>query len=196
MNRLEEAFTLFDNYNKRSPEQVSWDNASYPAEYFYALKLHEWVTRLDPRADESLLLASRCQHIGRWEIARKSYPDGRVGYLKWRSDLSKYHAGIATQILSEVGYDEDTITRVRKIILKQRLKTDPDVQTMENALCLVFLQYQYDDLIAKTTDEKMVEILRKTWGKMSDPGREAALSLSYSDKGRDLILAALKDGQD
>jgi len=193
MSKLDKAFELFDEYNKRSPEHIVWDNVSYPIEYFYAVKLHDWVTKLDPQADESLLLASRCQHIGRWEIARKSYPDGRVGYLKWRSDLSRYHAGIAAEILSEVGYDEETINRVKQIVLKQRLKSDTDVQTMENALCLVFLQYQYDDLIAKITEEKMIDILRKTWGKMSDPGREAALSLQYSEHGRDLILKALKE---
>ena len=193
MSKLDKAFELYDDYNKRSPERIVWDNVEYPIEYFYAIKLHEWVTKLDPEANQSLLLASRCQHIGRWEIARKSYPDGRVGYLKWRSDLSKYHAGIATEILTEVGYDEETIDRVKQIVLKQRLKSDTDVQTMENALCLVFLQYQYDDLIAKMTEEKMIDILRKTWGKMTVPGHEAALSLQYSEVGRDLILKALKE---
>lgn len=193
MSKLDKAFELFDDYNKRSPEHVVWENAEYPIEYFYAIKLYEWVIRLDPQAHESLLLASRCQHIGRWEIARKSYPDGRVGYLKWRSDLSRYHAGIAVEILTEVGYDEETINRVKQIVLKQRLKSDTDVQTMENALCLVFLQYQYDDLIAKMTEEKMIDILRKTWAKMTIPGHEAALSLHYSEVGRDLILRALKE---
>lgn len=193
MTRLDQAFEQFDDYNRRSPGQIVWDGVTYPVEYFYALKLHEWVVKLDPNANESLLLASRCQHIGRWEIARNSYPDGRVGYLKWRSDLSKYHAGIAAEILAGVGYDDDTISRVKQIVLKQRLKTDEDVQTMENALCLVFLQYQYDDLIAKMTEEKMIDILRKTWAKMTDPGHEAALSLAYSEQGRDLILKALKE---
>ena len=193
MSKLDKAFELFDDYNKRSPGRIVWDNVEYPIEYFYAIKLYEWVTKLDPEADESLLLASRCQHIGRWEIARKSYPDGRVGYLKWRSDLSKYHAGIATEILTDAGYDDETIGRVKQIVLKQRLKSDADVQTMENALCLVFLQYQYDDLIAKMTEEKMIDILRKTWGKMTPPGHEAALSLQYSEVGRDLILKALKE---
>lgn len=193
MTRLDQAFEQFDDYNRRSPGQIVWDGVTYPVEYFYALKLHEWVVKLDPNASESLLLASRCQHIGRWEIARNSYPDGRVGYLKWRSDLSKYHAGIAAEILAGVGYDDDTISRVKQIVLKQRLKTDEDVQTMENALCLVFLQYQYDDLIAKMTEEKMIDILRKTWAKMTDPGHETALSLAYSEQGRDLILKALKE---
>ncbi|MHA4741173.1 DUF4202 domain-containing protein [Dyadobacter sp. MSC1_007] len=193
MSKLEKAFELFDEYNRRSPEHLTWDNQDYPVEYFYSIKLYEWVTKLDPQASESLLLAARCQHIGRWEIARNSYPEGRVGYLKWRSDLSKYHAGIAVEILASLDFDEDTITRVKQIVLKQRLKTDGEVQTMENALCLVFLQYQYDDLIAKVSEEKMIDILRKTWGKMSDPGREMALSLNYSETGRDLILKALKE---
>ncbi|WP_353720671.1 DUF4202 domain-containing protein [Dyadobacter sp. 676] len=193
MSKLDKAFELFDAYNKRSPGRVMWENVEYPVEYFYALKLYEWVRNLDPQASESLLLASRCQHIGRWEIARSSYPDGRVGYLKWRSDLSKYHAGIASEILNEVGYDKETIGRVKQIVLKQRLKSDADVQTMENALCLVFLQYQYDDLIAKMSEEKMIDILRKTWNKMSAPGRDAALGLSYSEQGKNLILKALKE---
>lgn len=193
MNKLEQAFELFDNYNKRSPGRIVWEGQEYPVEYFYAVKLHEWVKKLAPDADESLLLASRCQHIGRWEISRKSYPEGRVGYLKWRSDLARYHAGIASEILASVGYDQEMIAKVKQIVLKQRLKTDSDVQTMENALCLVFLQYQYDDLIAKTSEEKMIDILRKTWQKMTDPGRETALSLQYSDTGRDLILKALKE---
>lgn len=182
---------LFDDYNRRSPEHLVYEGQDYPAEYFYALKLHKWVKELDPDASESLLLASRAQHIGRWEIARNTYPEGRAGYLKWRTDLSKFHAAKAAEILQSVGYDADTIERVQQIIRKQRIKADDEVQTMENALCLVFLQYQYDDLIAKTSEEKMVTILQKTWAKMSDPGRNKALSLSYSDEGKRLISIAL-----
>ena len=191
MTKLEQAFELFDAYNRRSPEQIFWQGEQFPVEYFYALKLCEWVKKLEPNAGESLLLASRSQHIGRWEIARNSYPEGRVGYLKWRSDLSKYHAKIASEILESVGYDAETIDRVKSIIQKQKLKLDPEVQTMENALCLVFLEFQYDDLISKQSDEKMIDILRKTWDKMSEPGRTAALSLEFGEKGKELISKAL-----
>lgn len=191
MCKLEQAFSLFDAYNQQSPEKIVWEGAEYPSEYFYALKLHDWVKKLEPHAPESLLLASRSQHIGRWEIARKSYPEGRVGYLKWRSDLGKFHAQKSGEILKEVGYQESEIKRVREIILKQRIKLDDDVQVIENALCLVFLQYQYDDLIEKLTEEKMVDILRKTWAKMSDPGRNAALALHYSETGTKLLHKAL-----
>lgn len=191
MNKKEQAFELFDAYNQQSPEKISYEGVEYPVEYFYALKLHEWVKKLEPEASEALLLASRSQHIGRWEIARSGYPDGRVGYLKWRSDLSKFHASKAAEIMASVGYDDAMAGRVTNIIQKKRLKNDPEVQTIENALCLVFLQFQYDDLISRHSDEKMIDILRKTWAKMSDPGREAALSLSYSEKGLDLINTAL-----
>jgi len=191
MDKLEKAFSLFDAYNKKSPEVISWEGQEFPSEYFYALKLYEWVKKLEPEAPESLLLASRAQHIGRWEIARKSYPEGRVGYLKWRSDLGKFHAQKASGFLAEAGYDEETIKRVREIIQKQRLKTDDDVQTIENALCLVFLEFQFDDLIDKLSEEKMIDILRKTWAKMSDPGRNFALAMQFSEAGSALITKVL-----
>ncbi|MCF0062479.1 DUF4202 domain-containing protein [Dyadobacter chenwenxiniae] len=194
MKNLEKAFALFDAYNRNSPEHLIHEGTDYPVEYFYAVKLYEWVTKLAPDASEGLLLASRAQHIGRWEIARNSYPEGRVGYLKWRTDLSKFHASKAAEILGSVGYDSETIERVQQIIRKQGIKADPEIQTMENALCLVFLQYQYDNLIGKTSEEKMINILQKTWAKMSDPGRNMALSLHYSDEGKRLINMALNAG--
>lgn len=192
MNKLDQAFALFDAYNQRDPSHTNWQNEDYPLEYFYALKLYEWVLRLDPEADEVLQLAARSQHIGRWEIPRDTYPEGRTGYLKWRSDLSKYHAEKAAKIMATVGYDEQTQEKVRTIIQKRRIKADPQVQTMENALCLVFLEYQYEALVQKLDDEKMIPILQKTWAKMSEPGQKLALSLSYSTQGRDLIEKALK----
>lgn len=191
MAKLDEAFEKFDTYNKQAPEKVTWAGQEFPSEYFYALRLHEWVTRLNPEASEPLLLASRSQHIGRWEIARNTYPEGRVGYLKWRSDLSKFHAEKAAEILEGIGYEEATITRVTEIIRKQKLKTDPDVQTIEDALCIVFLIYQFDDLILKLSEEKMIDILQKTWRKMSEAGQSAALQLTYSDSAASLLKTAL-----
>ncbi|SFD99537.1 protein of unknown function [Chitinophaga sp. CF118] len=192
MANLEQAFNLFDEYNQRDPVKVTWNGQEYPSEYFYALKLYEWIKKLNPEASEPLLLASRCQHIGRWEIARNTYPDGRVGYLKWRSDLSKFHAQKATEILQSLGYEADIINQVNIIVLKKTLKTNSEVQTMENALCLVFLEFQYDELAEKHSEEKMIGILQKTWAKMSSQGREAALLLNYSDKGSKLLNKALE----
>ncbi len=191
MTKMEQAFHSFDTYNQQDPSRITWDGRDYPSEYFYAIQLYEWVKKLNPEASEPLLLASRCQHIGRWEIDRKTYPDGRVGYLTWRNDLSHFHAQKATEILQSLGYDADIIARVNEIVLKKRLKTDTEVQTMEDALCLVFLSFQYDDLIKKHTEEKMINILQKTWSKMSTEGRQVALSLAYSDTGKMLLNKAL-----
>ena len=192
MTKMEQAFHLFDVYNQQDPSGVTWNGQHFPTEYFYAIKLYEWVKKLDPDASEPLLLASRCQHIGRWEIARKTYPEGRVGYLTWRNDLSKFHAQKATEILQSLGYETDIIARVTEIVLKKRLKTNTEVQTMEDALCLVFLEFQYDDLIHKQPEEKMISILQKTWAKMSTAGREVAFSLTFSETGKTLLNKALE----
>lgn len=191
MTKLTQAFKAFDNYNQKDPHVFTWDGLSYPQEYFLALKLYEWVLKLNPEADEELLLASRSQHIGRWEISRENYPDGREGYLKWRKDLALFHAEKASSIMKEVGYDDEQITRVKQIILKQKLKVDADVQTMENALCLVFLEFQYEEFYPKHLPEQMINILRKSLLKMDSHGHKFALGLKYSEKGLTYINEAL-----
>ena len=191
MNKLQAAFDLFDDYNKQDPNKITWEGVSYPLEYFFALRLHQWVTKLDPGAGEALLLASRSQHIGRWTSARASYPEGKAGYLKWRTDLAKFHASKAAELMKEAGYEENTVNEVQHIILKKDLRTDAEVQTIENALCLVFLEFQYQDFIHKHEEQKVIRILQKSWNKMSQPGRDAAFTISYSEEGKELLQKAL-----
>ena len=191
MEKLEKAFELFDNYNRNDIKQYTCNGIIYPQEFFLALQLSKWITKLDPHASEALLLASRCQHIGRWEVPRETYPDGKAGYLNWRSNLAKYHADKAAQLLLEAGYDDETIAHVQRIILKKDLKTDLEVQTMENALCLVFLEFEYHDFIKKHDDVKIIRILQKTWSKMTEPGRNFALTLNFNQRGGELINKAL-----
>ncbi|MFY7827405.1 MAG: DUF4202 domain-containing protein [Flectobacillus sp.] len=192
MEKIGLAFEKFDDYNKQDPNIFVWNGETYPQEYFMALKCSEWVLRLDPQANEELQLASRSQHIGRWSIPRHTYPEGKVGYLTWRKDLGKFHAETAAQILGEVGYEESVIERVKQIITKQKIKQDADVQTIENALCLVFLEFQYEAFFQKHDDEKMIEIIRKSLLKMDAHGHSFALQLSYSEKGLNLIQKALE----
>ena len=189
-DRLQQTLRRFDDYNAADPNAFSWEGRSCPQELFLALKLHEWVMTLAPDASEPLVLASRCQHIGRWEIARASYPEGRIGYLTWRKALARHHAGIAQDIMKDAGYPQDVCDRVAAILMKQGIKQDPDVQVMENALCLVFLQYQYETF-HPAHEEKIVEILRKSLLKMDDAGHRQALTLPYSAKGLDYIRQAL-----
>ncbi|EHQ29370.1 DUF4202 domain-containing protein [Mucilaginibacter paludis] len=191
MEKLEKAFALFDAYNKQDPKTLVWDGVTYPEEYFYAIELYNWVLKLEPKASEPVLLASRSQHIGRWTIPRDSYPDGKAGYLNWRSNLAKFHATKAGELMEEAGYDTDFIEGVQKIILKQKIKLDPEVQLIENALCLVFLQFQFESFIQKHAEDKLINIVRKTWKKMSQAGHDAALKLTYSERAKDLIGKAL-----
>lgn len=191
MEKLEKAFALFDAYNKQDPKTLVWNGISYPEEYFYAVELYNWVLKLEPKAGEAVLLASRSQHIGRWTIPRDSYPDGKAGYLNWRSNLAKFHAEKAGELMEEAGYKSDFIEAVQKIILKQKIKLDPEVQLIENALCLVFLQFQFESFIRKHDEDKLINIVRKTWKKMSQAGHDAALRLTYSDRAKDLIGKAL-----
>jgi Domain of unknown function (DUF4202) len=192
--RFLEAWHRFDEENGRDPNLVVADGLAHPQELLYAERLTDWVLRLNPEASEQLLLAARSQHICRWTIPRHTYEMTRVGYLRWRSDLKKFHATKAAEILREVGYDPETIAQVRDLNLKKHLGRDPDCQILEDALCLVTLQHQLADLIAKTERGKMIEILRKTWKKMSPAGREHALTLSFSEEEKRLIEEAIAAG--
>jgi len=191
MTKLQSAFEKFDDYNIKDPNLFYWEGESHPREYFLAVRLYDWVRKIEPGASEELLLASRSQHIGRWESPREAYPEGRAAYLKWRADLAQYHAQKSGQLLQEAGYDEETITRVQQIILKKRIKLDSEVQTMENALCLVFLQYQYEEFHPKHPEDKVITILRKSLLKMDAHGHQFALAMSYSEKGLYYIQQAL-----
>jgi hypothetical protein len=194
MDNLTAAFKLFDDYNRQDPRSFEWDRKLYPQEYFFAIKLYVWVLKLDPNAGEDLLLASRSQHIGRWEIPRESYPEGREPYLKWRKNLALHHAAVAGNLMKQAGYNNEHVERVTQIILKKRIKVDADVQTMENALCLVFLQYQYEEFRKKyeAEPEKMINILRKSLLKMDAYGHEFALGLAYTKKGLALVQEAVR----
>ena len=157
-----------------------------------AERLAGWISRLEPDASEALRLAAHCQHLERWKIARSEYPEGRAGYLQWRTRLGRFHAERARKILSEAGYDEATLRAVETILTKQHLRSNPDSQTMEDALCLVFLEHEFDAFMLKYPDEaKAVDILQKTWKKMSERGHAAALGLPLSDAAKGLVGRAL-----
>jgi Domain of unknown function (DUF4202) len=191
--RFSEAFRRFDAENRADPNLVVVEGVAHPQELLYAERLTDWVLRLAPEASEHLLLAARSQHIRRWTIPRASYEMTRAGYLKWRADLKQFHAGQSAKILGEVGYGEEMIQRVRDLNLKKLLGRDADSQVLEDALCLVTLQYQLTDLVAKTEPGKMIDILRKTWKKMSQAARKHALALTYSNTEKRLIEEALSE---
>jgi hypothetical protein len=190
--QFEAALHRFDGENARDPNQEIAGGISQPRELLYAQRLSGWVLRLCPDASEALRLAARCQHICRWEISRASYPMTRAGYLKWRADLKKFHAQKAGEILREAGYDETIIRRVQDLNLKKNFPDDPETRVLEDALCLVFLQFQFADLAAKTAEDKTINALQKSWQKMTGAARAEALKLDYGPREKPLLESALR----
>lgn len=181
--RFRRAAARIDDYNRRDPSE---------REYPHSLAVVDWITTLRPDASEALRLAGRAQHIGRWRIPRDTYPRNRPGYLRWRRDLQAFHADEAAAILAECGYPQAFIDRVRAIIRKQDLN-DPETRTVEDALCLVFIERQLAAFSRAHDDVKLSRIIRRTWAKMSPAGRDAALALPVTDEVRGLLERSLAD---
>jgi hypothetical protein len=152
----------------------------------------DWAKRLAPQASDVLLLAVRAQHIRRWTVPRSSFPDGRIGYLKWREGLKTFHADTLAAIMQEAGYVGDAVEKARSLIVRKNHAADAEGQTLEDAACLVFLQFEFAEFSAKTEPDKMVDILRKSWGKMSPAAREQALALPLSPAELALVQRALE----
>jgi len=181
MDRLQKVLDAIDAYNKADPQG---------REFPYSEKLTAWVLKLNPKPSEALRIAARGQHIGRWKSPRSAYPMDRGGYLKWREDLKRFHAGTVAEIMAKEGCPESAIDAVRQVILK-KYQTNADAQTIEDALCLVFLETQFEELRQKTPDAKMIGIIQKTWRKMSDKGKKLALAMDLPAEHKGLIQKAL-----
>ena len=189
--RYDAAVARFTAINSTDPDSTQLEGVCTPKAVAHAARLADWIKRLAPDANEALRLAAHCQHIERWTTPRTEYPQGRQGYLKWRKDRAKFHAATATKILAELGYGESVIDEVRRINLKIGLGANSTTQTMEDALCLTFLQYEALEFAGKHDRNKVIAILRKTWVKLSAGGQQAALSLCLPPAVRALLEAAL-----
>jgi hypothetical protein len=189
-NKFDQAIQKFDDYNSNDPSKELVEGREVGNNLLYGQRMSKKLVDFHPDASECLRLAARCQHIGRWEIPRKDYPMDRTGYLQWRSQLKLLHAKIAGQILEEVGYDNESIEKVQALLMKKQLKQNPETQVLEDVICLVFLQYYFDDFSQSHDEEKVISILKKTIAKMSVRGVKEALKLPLSDKARALIAIA------
>ncbi len=184
---FEEALTRIDAVHAADSEK----EGGRPKELVYAERMSSWLAKLAPQASDALQLAVRCQHLKRWAIPRSSFPEGKVGYLSWRKQESLAHAALAGDILAAAGYDADAVERVQSLIKKERIKHDAEAQLLEDVTCLVFLEFEFAPFAAKHPDDKVVDILRKTWPKMSPQGQQAALKLNLPAPLAALVKKAL-----
>ncbi len=190
---IRKAVERFDAMNARDPNALVIAGTPRPRELVQAERLETWVLRLEPNASVALRLAARCQHLCRWEIPRADYGEGRVAYLKWRKDLAKHHADLAAGVMTELGFSDETLAAVRRINLKQGLKTEVDTQAMEDALCLAFLEHEFAEFAPKYDDAKVIDIVQKTWRKMSPRAHELALGLPFAPETLALVSRALSE---
>jgi hypothetical protein len=189
--RLERALAAIDAANDADPNRVEHGGERIAKETLYARRMTDRLTRLAPEAGEELQVAVRAQHLCRWTIARSDYPEGRAGYKRWRSELARVHAALVGEILAEVGYPPAFVDRVKSLVLKQRLAADPEAGTLEDVACLVFLEHYFAEFAAKHEPDKLVDIVGKTWRKMSERGHAAALELELPDELAAIVARAL-----
>ena len=189
--RFRESILRFDELNAADPNREMADGLPQPRELLHARRLSDWVMTLAPEASEPLRLASRCQHLCRWEIPRANYELTRAGYHQWRNELKRFHAGKSSEVLRAAGYPEEVVARVRDLNLKKNFPADAESRVLEDALCLVFLQFQFADLALKTDEAKVINALQKSWHKMTPQARDYALKLGYGARERELLQRAL-----
>ncbi|HUN52002.1 MAG TPA: DUF4202 domain-containing protein [Candidatus Sulfotelmatobacter sp.] len=189
--RFRAAVARIDAANGEDPNREMIGGVEQPKELAYGERMSAWLERLAPDASEALRLAARAQHIRRWRIPRGDFPMDRAGYHRWRTTLYRFHADTAGALLAEVGYDAATIARVQALIRKEKLQSDPEMQMLEDVICLVFLENYLAGFSAKHDAAKVVEIVRKTWRKMSPRGQQAALALPLPPAARGLVERAL-----
>jgi hypothetical protein len=188
---FQNASAWIDAENAQDPNHEIHQSKTHPKELLYSSRMYERLMDFYPNASEAVQIASKAQHICRWKIVRESYPMDRVGYLKWREDLKKFHAKTTAIILEKAGYNEEFIGRVSFLIEKKLLKKDEETQLLEDVICLVFLKYYLDPFVHKHDREKMKNIILKTWNKMSEKGHQEALKINFSPENLELIKEAL-----
>jgi hypothetical protein len=192
------AIAAFDRANMEDPNKEMADGKEYPKELLYAQRMSEMLERYAPEASEAVKLAVRAQHIQRWKTPRSNYPMDKQGYLQWRTGLYKFHADTAGGIMRQAGYDDEMIARVKKIVGKKGLKVNPETQLMEDVVDLVFIEHYLAAFVAQHPEydeAKWIQIIRRTWQKMSSRAHEFALSgkIRLPQELVPLILKAVRE---
>ncbi len=176
---MDRAIALIDAANREDPNQVTADGKVWPKELLYSQRMSDMLQRYALDADDAMKLAIHAQHVQRWKSPRNAYPMDRIGYLKWRKDLYGFHAQTAADLLAEAGYAEEVIDRVKLAVAKKGIKSNPDTQLLEDVSALVFIEHymlEFANKHPEYDEEKWLDIIRKTWKKMTERAQQFALS--------------------
>lgn len=191
MFTLAAAFDAIDNINALDPNSESVEGEPIAKSLIYGQRMSRCLAAFKPQASDALAIAARAQHIERWVIPRSDYPMNRAGYHSWRTELGLHHARRTQTLLTGLGADTQLIEAVGRLLRKEDLKHNPDTQTLEDVACLVFIQFYLDAFSQQHDEPKLIRIIQKTWRKMSDGGRAAALTIPLNPALQLLINKAL-----
>lgn len=171
--RLTTVLAAIDTANAADPHHEPDGRA---VELVYGERMSAELARLAPDASEDLQIAARGQHVERWKLARDAYPEGRAGYLAWRTEQARRHAARVDGLMADAGYPEADRARVAALLRKEGIKRNPEMQTLEDVICFVFLRWYFADFAAKHPEDEIVRIVAKTARKMSPEARSRALA--------------------
>jgi len=191
MSKLINTLAAIDLLHQADPTRVIDNGNEIANELLYAQQMTTWLDKLTDAPSEFAQIAARSQHLCRWQLPRADFEMNRAGYYKWRIAQGKYHGEKASQAMADNGYDQVSCDKVYDIVRKKNIKSDPDTQLMEDAACLVFLEFQFVDFAQAHDDEKIIRIVQKTWAKMSDNGHQLALKINFGANELSLVQQAL-----
>jgi hypothetical protein len=190
-SQFDAVMAFIDEANAQDPNMIQADEHDHPAELIYSQRMSDMLARVYPQASQELQLAVRAQHLKRWTLPRADFEMNRKGYHAWRNAAKAMHAEEAAAMMAKAGFEADTISRVQSLIRKERIKRDDEAQALEDVACLVFLEHYFSAFAMKHDHEKLIGIVRKTWGKMSERGQGEALKLPLEAGQAELVREAL-----
>ena len=180
-----------DEINAEDPNVTVFEGSNFPKELIYSRRMTEMLFQYEEQPSTELQIACRGQHIKRWHIPRSEYPMDRPGYLKWRTMLKLFHGELLSEIMTDEGFDQSSIDQVILLVTKKKLKSDMESKKLEDIACLVFLQYYFAEFASQHPEDKIIDIVQKTWIKMTEKGHEMALKLDLGEKELKLVKKAL-----
>lgn len=171
---------LIDAANREDPNaETDYDGSEQARELLYGQRMSDMIERFAPEADEVQKIAVRAQHIERWKSPRSDFPMDRKGYLQWRTALYGFHADTVAGLMEQIGYDAESIERVKKAVGKKSIKTNVDTQMLESVAAMVFIEHYmqaFADKHPEYSEEKWIDIIQKTWRKMSEEAQQFTLA--------------------
>lgn len=190
-NALTQTLNAIDQINIADPNSVLIDGETHPKEFIYSKQMSACLHQYWSEPSELIQIAVRAQHIKRWHLKRTNYALGKTGYMLWRKDQGKLHAQLTAELMQKNGYCAEDAAIVASVLKKEKLKSNPLTQTLEDVACLVFLQFYFADFATKHSEEKLVDIVQKTWRKMSDKAQNIALTFTLPNHLANIVKKAL-----